>query len=329
MLAFCLNYGLGFVLIHVLGGTVATKQPAMTANAIAASIGEARGHTRDLEALADLIARTVRSQLAAILGNIGVAIPVAILIGLAIQSATGAHFVTPEKAHDLLGEVDPRSGALFFSAVAGVCLFLSGLIAGYYDNLSAYNRIPERLLQLRWPRRLLGEARMLRVASYVENNLGALAGNFFFGFLLGGATALGVLFGLPLDIRHIAFSSAYVGYAATALDFSLPWQAATLALGGAADRSGEPRGQLLADAVGGDARAPHQFRPRAEPRPPAAAAPAAPAAGLPAATAAQPDARDNTRRGQQGSAPHGNARRTHGQPQTRPRHCTGDHSAYW
>ncbi|ENO76424.1 site-specific recombinase [Thauera sp. 63] len=232
MLAFCLNYGLGFVLIHVLGGTVATKQPAMTANAIAASIGEARGHTRDLEALADLIARTVRSQLAAILGNIGVAIPVAILIGLAIQSTTGAHFVTPEKAHDLLGEVDPRSGALFFAAVAGVCLFLSGLIAGYYDNLSAYNRIPERLLQLRWPRRLLGEARMLRVASYVENNLGALAGNFFFGFLLGGATALGVLFGLPLDIRHIAFSSAYVGYAATALDFSLPWQAATLALGG-------------------------------------------------------------------------------------------------
>lgn len=32
---FCLNYGLGFCLIHVLHGTVATKQPAMTANAIA------------------------------------------------------------------------------------------------------------------------------------------------------------------------------------------------------------------------------------------------------------------------------------------------------
>jgi site-specific recombinase len=231
-LAICLNYGLGFVLIHVLGGTVATKQPAMTANAIAASIGEASGKTRDLQALADLIARTVRSQIAAILGNIGVAIPVAIVIGLAIQNATGSHFVPPYKAHDLLNDIDPRGGAPFFAAVAGVCLFLSGLIAGYYDNLSAYNRIPDRLLQLRWPRRLLGEAGMRRVAVYVENNLGALAGNFFFGFLLGGATALGVLFGLPLDIRHIAFSSAYFGYANAALDFGLPWQAASLAFGG-------------------------------------------------------------------------------------------------
>jgi len=232
ILSFCLNYGLGFALIHILGGTVATKQPAMTANAIAASIGEARGSTRDLEALADLIARTVRSQLAAILGNLGVAIPVAILVGLAVQQASGAHFVSPDKAHHLLSEIDPRGGALFFAAVAGVCLFLSGLIAGYYDNLSAYNRVPERLLQLHWPRRLFGAARMQRIAGYIENNLGALAGNFFFGFLLGGATALGVLFGLPLDIRHIAFSSAYLGYAFTALDFALPWQAVVLALSG-------------------------------------------------------------------------------------------------
>jgi site-specific recombinase len=231
-LAFCLNYGIGFALIHILGGTVATKQPAMTANAIAASIGEASGKARDLEALADLIARTVRSQLAAIVGNVGVAIPVAIVVSLALHATSGTHLASPEKAHKLLGEIDPTSGAPLFAAIAGVCLFLSGLIAGYYDNLSAYNRIPQRLLQLRWPRRLFGEARMQRIAAYVENNLGALAGNFFFGFLLGGTTALGVLFGLPLDIRHIAFSSAYVGYAITGTDFTLPLGAIALALAG-------------------------------------------------------------------------------------------------
>jgi site-specific recombinase len=231
-LAFCLNYGIGFVLIHVLGGTVATKQPAMTANAIAASIGEAKGKNRNLDNLVELIVRTVRSQLAAILGNVGVAIPVAILLALAIQAASGEHFVTPAKAHELLGEVDPASGAVLFAAIAGVCLFLSGLIAGYYDNLSAYGRIPQRLLQLRWPRRLLGEARMHRVAAYIEDNLGALAGNFFFGFLLGGVTALGALFGLPLDIRHIAFSSAYIGYAAVGLDFALPAQLSVITAAG-------------------------------------------------------------------------------------------------
>lgn len=229
-LAFCLNYGIGFVLIHILGGTVATKQPAMTANAIAASIGEAKGKPRDLHALVELIARTVRSQFGAIFGNVGVAIPVAMLFAGLVHLSTGSHFVSPDEAYHLLSAVHPLSGALIFAGIAGVCLFLSGLIAGYYDNLCAYGRIPQRLLQLQWPRRAFGEARMRRVATYVESNLGALAGNFFFGFLLGGVAALGVLFGLPLDIRHIAFSSAYVGHAFIGLELGLPLQLAVLSL---------------------------------------------------------------------------------------------------
>ncbi|MDR2014715.1 MAG: site-specific recombinase [Azoarcus sp.] len=221
-LCFCLNYGIGFAFIHFLGGTVATKQPAMTANAIAASIGEIRGKTRDLEDLATVVVRALRSQFAAIVGNLGLAVPMAILFSFVFQHLTGHYFVDTAKADHLFADVHPLSGAPFFAAIAGVCLFLAGLIAAYYDNLTAYNRIPERLLQLRWPRRLFGEARSQRFTAYVENNLGALAGNFFFGFLLGGATALGVLFGLPLDIRHIAFSAAYIGYAAAAYDFAVP-----------------------------------------------------------------------------------------------------------
>lgn len=230
VLAFCLNYGLGFVLIHMLHFSVATKQPAMTANAIAAAIGEGTGRERDLEPLVDLVARTVRSQLAAIVGNIGLAVPTAMLLALAVHWQAGEHFVSPEKARHLLAEINPiGSGALIYAAIAGVCLFLAGLVAGYYDNLCAYNRIPERLLQLAWPARLLGKARWGRFAAYVENNLGALAGNFFFGFMLGGVAGIGVLFGLPLDIRHIAFSSAYWGYAMIGLNFGVEWQVAGLA----------------------------------------------------------------------------------------------------
>jgi site-specific recombinase len=55
----------------------------------------------------------------------------------------------------------------------------------------------------------------------VENNLGALAGNFYLGFMLGGITAIGVLFGLPVDIRHVTFSSAYLGFSLVGLDFAL------------------------------------------------------------------------------------------------------------
>src|SRR5574337_788893 len=96
-------------------------------------------------------------------------------------------------------------------------------------NLAAYDRIPERLLQLPWARRLLGPARLARIADYVGNNLGALAGNFLFGVMLGGVTALGVLFGLPLDIRHIAFSSAHTAYAIASLDFAVGWRTVAVA----------------------------------------------------------------------------------------------------
>lgn len=223
---FSLNYGLGFILIHILHFTVATKQPAMTAAAIAASIDAADSNSKQMDNLVAMIANTMRSQIVAILGNITLAIPIAIGIAFGIRHFTGQYFITPEKAQHLLADIDPiHSGALLYAAVAGVCLFLSGLIAGYYDNLAVYNKIPQRLRAVKWLQKLLGIARLNRIATYVENNLGALAGNFYFGCLLGGMAAIGVLFGLPFDIRHVAFSSAFVGYAAVGLDFIISWQA--------------------------------------------------------------------------------------------------------
>ncbi|MBI2375302.1 MAG: site-specific recombinase [Deltaproteobacteria bacterium] len=221
-LAVCLNYGLGFVLIHLIHGTVATKQPAMTAAAIASSIGESYGDdpAHGFDKLAALIARTCRSQLVAILGNVGVAVPLSILLGLAISSLTGAPYPAPEKARALLDDLHPfESGSILFAGIAGVCLFLSGLISGFYDNLAAYDRIPQRLEALPLVRKLLGPKRAGALAGYVRTDLGALAGNFFFGFLLGGVSAAGSLFGLPLDIRHVTFASAHIGFGAQALGF--------------------------------------------------------------------------------------------------------------
>lgn len=227
---FSLNYGLGFILIHILHFTVATKQPAMTAAAIAASIDATDSHSKEMDNLVAMIAKTMRSQFVAIFGNVALAIPTAMLIAWATLHFTGQHFITPEKAHHLLADIDPiHSGALFYAAIAGVCLFLSGLIAGYHDNLAVYNKIPQRLRAVRWLQKVLGVARLDRVANYVENNLGALAGNFYFGCLLGAMSAIGILFGLAFDIRHIAFSSAFFGYSMVALDFALSWQAALYA----------------------------------------------------------------------------------------------------
>lgn len=230
-ICFSLNYGFGFVLIHILHFTVATKQPAMTAATIAESIDSGDGKARDLHRLVNIITQTVRSQTVAIFGNVVFAVPVAMLIGWCVHYFTGQNFIDTDKAHHLLHDIDVTdTPALFYAAVAGVCLFLSGLIAGYHDNLAIYNKIPQRLAALVWLQQLLGQARLNRVASYIENNLGAIAGNFYFGCLLGGMTAFGILFGLPVDIRHITFSSAFVGFSAVGLDFNMSAQTLVLAV---------------------------------------------------------------------------------------------------
>lgn len=228
------NYGLGFVIIHILHFTVATKQPAMTAATIASSIGENGSKIKSLDKLVKIVSQTTSSQTSAVLGNVMVIIPCAILVDLAVQYLTGHHFITADKAQTLLKSNDPfQSGSVFYGAVAGVCLFLAGLIAGFHDNLSAFNKIPERINALPWLKRLLGERRLQGISDYIKDNLGALAGNFYFGCLLGVTSGLGVMLGLPLDIRHVTFVSAFSSFSIAALDYDVSnyvWIAALLGI---------------------------------------------------------------------------------------------------
>jgi site-specific recombinase len=109
------------------------------------------------------------------------------------------------------------------------------LISGYYDNKCAYTRIPARLKQLPWLRKLLGEHRLDRFAAYIGDNLGALMGNFTFGIMLGSTGLIGFMLGLPfIDIQHVTFSSANFAFALVALDFMVSWQLVAISLLGIA-----------------------------------------------------------------------------------------------
>ena len=228
-LCYSLIYGLGFVLIYMLHLTVATKQPAMTAQTIASYLVDlhADGARRvaDLDRVVDLFAAVGRTQTAAILGNISLAFPVALLLSALFVLAEGAPPVDAEKAAHLLHDLDLVGWALPHAALAGVFLFLSGILTGYFDNHASYARIGPRIERLRWLRGLAGPARAARVGAYLEANLGGLLGNFLFGCMLGTAGTIGLILGLPIDIRHIAFSSANLGYALAGSGFTLPWQA--------------------------------------------------------------------------------------------------------
>lgn len=207
---YSMNYSLGFILIHVLHFTVATKQPAMTAAALASTVQHRKGSkTAQIAELAALIINIIRTQFIAILGNISVAIPTAALITFLWQLTADDPLLNHAKATVLLNSLNPfTSLALPHAAIAGVCLFLSGLLAGYFDNMAVYRKIGPRIKAHPKLKTLMGQEKLNKFANYIERNLGALAGNFLFGIMLGSMGTLGFILGLPIDIRHIAFASA-------------------------------------------------------------------------------------------------------------------------
>ena len=82
------------------------------------------------------------------------------------------------------------------------------IIGRLFDNMAVYRKVGPRLKAHVHLSQLMGQERLYRFADYIERNLGALAGNFIFGIMLGSMGTIGFILGLPLDIRHIAFASA-------------------------------------------------------------------------------------------------------------------------
>ena len=221
-LLFSLNYSIGFMLVHVLHFTIATKQPAMTAARIAAGLHSSNKKQVDADNMAALVNKVFRTQIVAVVGNLLTVIPVAWAIAAAWPLMFGHHLVDPVKAEHLIHDSHPwQSMALVHAAIAAVWLFVSGLVSGYYDNKALYTRMGQRVGQLRGLGRLLGPSRLERFARYVEHNLGGLMGNMVFGILMGCTATVGFLLGLPLDVRHVTFSSANLAIGAVGLDYHL------------------------------------------------------------------------------------------------------------
>ena len=214
-----LNYGFGFTLIFMLHFTVATKQPAMTAARFADAV-ERNPQDRNLNMkLAQLLVDVFRSQSVAVLGNVMVAISLAALIAFVVEHQTGTPLLNKAMIEYQLHSIDPLAGSLWFAAIAGVWLFCSGIISGFFDNRSNYLNLKMRLRQHPLLKRILTNRCRAKFADYMHDNYGSIMGNLCFGMLLGLTGVIGYLTGLPLDIRHVAFSSANVGYIAVSGDF--------------------------------------------------------------------------------------------------------------
>ena len=210
-----LNYGIGFMIIHMLHCTVATKQPAMTAASFAEQVDLNEGGKAVDNKLAKLLIDVCRSQSVAVFGNVSIAILLACAISFGYahlnqQPILDAHTTAYQfKSIDIINHP-----TLWYAAIAGLWLFCSGIIAGFFDNRADYLNLRQRLPFNPLLRKIMRPKPRRVLAAYIHKHYGSLVGNFIFGMLLGMTGYFGHLLGLPLDIRHVAFSSANLGYAA-------------------------------------------------------------------------------------------------------------------
>jgi site-specific recombinase len=207
--AYSVNYALGFQVMHETNTTLATKQPAFTASAIAGSLDYFKEYRKpDMYALAITIARTSRSQIASFFGNLVIVFPLSYSLAAFYHSITGHPLLDSKAAHHLLEEQHPYlSLSLLYACFTGFFLFLSGLIAGYVENGINYGKVNERLKNHPVFKNTLTHKKLQKVTNYVTDNLGSLVGNIALGFFLGMAGFLGHIFGIPFDIRHITIAA--------------------------------------------------------------------------------------------------------------------------
>jgi site-specific recombinase len=219
-LLLAINYAGSFLLIQFANFTLATKQPAMTAPALAQLLDQVNTES-GLEKFVDRSIALMRSQAASIFGNLAVVIPAVMVIQVAILFIMGNPSITPTKAQAIFQSVSPFSGAFIFAAFTGFLLWLSSLIAGLVDNWFVLHSVQD---VIRYHRRLnivFGEIRTTRWAQWWRDNISVVAANVSLGFLLiYGPTFLGFL-GIGMEIRHVTLSAGQFAAAAAALGWKV------------------------------------------------------------------------------------------------------------
>jgi site-specific recombinase len=218
------NYAASFLLIMLLHWTVATKQPAMTAPALADSLAQLKpgdDNAPEVEAFVDRVAQLMRSQFAGIVGNVAICFPVVLGVQLLAAQFLGQPLVGAASGEYALANLTLLGPTLLFAAFTGVLLFASSLIAGWAENAFVFHRLDSALA---WNPRisaLLGRERAQRWASWWRANISGVVANSSLGFMLGLVPALFSFLGLGIEVRHVTLSTGQLAAALGGLGWGI------------------------------------------------------------------------------------------------------------
>lgn len=211
-----MNYALSFVLVQLLHWTVATKQPAMTAPAMAAKLKNLN-HPGAVESFVDEVSHLVSSQVAAIVGNLALVTPCVQLISTLMWYGTGKPMIDAATAGHVLRDLTLLGPTALFAAGTGVLLFVSSIVAGWVENWFVLNRLDSALRYNPSITAALGTDRADRWATFMRTHVSGLAANVSLGLMLGLVPAIAAFFGLGLQVRHVTLSTGQLAAAAASL----------------------------------------------------------------------------------------------------------------
>jgi site-specific recombinase len=218
---YSMNYAMGFVMIYLMGFTLATKQPAMTAATMTKVLAEEGNIKSSSTEFAHLVSKLFRSQFIAFVGNVLLSFPVALLIIYGLDVFFSQNLAI-ERSDKLLKDLDPfKSKAILHACIAGFYLFISGIISGNIGNNSVFYQIPERIAKNISISRLFGKNFAKGLSKYYAKNWPGIVSNFWFGVFLGATAPVGLFLGLDLDIRHITFAAGNLALGLYGKDFTI------------------------------------------------------------------------------------------------------------
>ncbi|WP_322071651.1 site-specific recombinase [Paraburkholderia bannensis] len=207
-----INYALSFLVMHFCHFSLATKQPAMTAPTLARELdgaNEAAGRVRFVSSVVALI----RTQAAAVLGNVLLVFPVCLAIQLVCGWLFHVNLISPAKAHATLQSFSLLGPTPFYAALTGVLLWASSLFAGWADNWFVLHRVEDALAWNRRLRMTLGASGAARLARFCRVNAAGVWGNLVLGMMLGLVPAIVSAVAFHFEVRHVTLSAGSIGVA--------------------------------------------------------------------------------------------------------------------
>jgi len=209
-------YAASFILIQLLHLTLATKQPAMTAPAMAAKLKDINSAT-SIGDFVDEVTHLVRSQVAAVFGNVFMVVPCVLLVNVVMILLMDRLMISQKEAVYVLTTLTLLGPTLFWAAFTGLILFTASMVGGWFENWFVLHRLDSAIAHNPRFTRVLGAARAGRWSTFMRENSSGFASNISLGFMLGLIPAFTGFFGLELQARHVTLSAGQLAAAGATL----------------------------------------------------------------------------------------------------------------